>query len=98
MSATAPNPPPLNGDLCIQQIVRYLNGEDFIEGLQIMPWDVLTKENLDKAIPWIMEDYLEGRANNEFEWDLAFYEKAYTDNADSFVEFDEMLNDYLANN
>ena len=45
-----------------------------------------------------MEDYLEGRANNEFEWDLAFYEKAYTDNADSFVEFDEMLNEYLANN
>ena len=98
MSATAPNPPPLNGDLCIQQIVRHLNGEDFIESLQIMPWDVLTKDNLDKAIPWIMEDYLEGRANNDFEWDLAFYEKAYTENADSFVEFDEMLNDYLANN
>ncbi len=98
MSATAPNPPPLNGDLAIQQIVRYLNGEDFIKYLQIMPWDVLTKDNLDKAIPWIMEDYLEGRANNEFEWDLAFYEKAYTDNADIFVDFDAKLMEYLANN
>jgi ABC-type sugar transport system substrate-binding protein len=98
MSATAPNPPPLNGDLCIQQIVRYLNGEDFVQSLQIMPWDVLTKDNLDKAIPWIMEDYLEGRANGDFEYELSFYEEAYLENADSFVEFDEMLADYLANN
>jgi len=98
MGATSPNPPPLNGDLCVQQIVRYLQGEDFIKYLQIMPWDVLTKDNLDKAIPWITEDYLAGRANNDFEYELSFYEDAYTENADLFVDFDNMLNEYLANN
>ncbi len=63
-----------------------------------MPWDVLTKENLDKAIPWIMEDYLAGRAAGEFDYELSFYEDAYTKNADLFVDFDEKLNEYLANN
>lgn len=98
MSATAPNPPPLNGDLAIQQIVRYLNGEDFIKYLQIMPWDVLTKENLDKAIPWDMDDYLAGREAGEFDYELSFYEDAYTKNADLFVDFDAKLDEYLANN
>ncbi|MCJ7472176.1 MAG: sugar ABC transporter substrate-binding protein [Actinobacteria bacterium] len=97
MSATSPNPPSLNADISVQQIVRQLSGEDFLQYLQIMPWDVLTKDNLDKAIPWITADYLAGRTANEFQWDLAFYEKAYTDNADVFVDFDAKLVEYLAN-
>jgi ribose transport system substrate-binding protein len=97
MSATSPNPPSLNADISVQQIVRYLSGEDFLQYLQIMPWDVLTKDNLDKAIPWITADYLAGRTANEFQWDLAFYEKAYTENADVFVDFDAKLAEYLAN-
>ena len=98
MSATSPNPPSLNADLCVQQIVRYLSGEDFLQYLQIMPWDVLTKDNLDKAIPWITADYLAGRTANEFQWDLAFYEKNYSENKDTFVDFDAKLGEYLANN
>ena len=97
MSATSPNPPSLNADISVQQIVRQLSGEDFLQYLQIMPWDVLTKDNLDKAIPWITADYLAGRTANEFQWDLAFYEKSYTDNADVFVDFDAKLAEYLAN-
>ena len=96
MSATSPNPPSLNADLSVQQIVRYLSGEDFLQYLQIMPWDVLTKDNLDKAIPWITADYLAGRTANEFQWDLAFYEQSYTENADVFVDFDAKLAEYLA--
>jgi len=98
MAATAPNPPSLNADLCVQQIVRYLTGEDFLQYLQIMPWDVLTKENLDQAIPWITDDYLAGRQANKFQWELSFYEDAYTENKALFEEFDAKLAEYLANN
>ena len=45
-----------------------------------------------------MDDYLAGREAGEFDYELSFYEDAYTENSDLFVDFDEMLNDYLANN
>jgi len=96
MSATSPNPPSLNADLSIQQIARYLRGEKALTYLQIKPWAVMTKDNLDKAIPWIIEDYLKARAENKFQWDLAFYEKSYTENADLFKSFDEKFNAYMA--
>jgi len=95
MAATSPNPPSLNADLSVQQIVKYLTGEDFLQYLQIMPWDVLTIDNLDKAIPWITADYLAGREANDFEWELSFYEESYTNNADVFVDFDAKLVEYL---
>ena len=98
MSATSPNPPSLNADLSVQQIVRHLSGEDFLQYLQIMPWDVLTKDNLDQAIPWITEDYLAGRAANKFQWELSFYEKNYSENMSMFEDFDAKLAEYLANN
>ena len=60
MAATVPNPPSLNADLCVQQIVRYLNGQKFVSDLQITPFDVLTKDNLDKAIPWNTDELHEG--------------------------------------
>jgi len=97
MAATSPNPPSLNADLCVQQIVRHLKGEPFLQYLQIMPWDVLTKDNLDQAIPWITEDYLEGRAANSFQWSLDFYEKQYEENKEMFEEFDKKLAEYMAN-
>ena len=96
MSATSPNPPSLNADLCIQQISRFLRGEEALTYLQIKPWAAMTKENLDQAIPWIIEDYLKARAENKFQWDLAFYEKSYTENTDLFKSFDEKLTAYLA--
>ena len=95
MSATSPNPPSLNADLCVQQIVKYLKGEDFLQYLQIMPWDVLTKDNLDKAIPWITADYMAGREANDFEWELSYYGDSYTENADLFVDFDAKLVEYI---
>ena len=97
MVATSPNPPSLNADLCVQQIVRHLRGEAFLQYLQIMPWDVLTKENLDQAIPWITNDYLEGRAANNFQWSLEYYETQYSENKEMFVEFDEKFWEYMKN-
>jgi ABC-type sugar transport system substrate-binding protein len=96
LAATVPNPPSLNADLCIQQIIRYLNGEDFVQYLQIKPPFVLTGENVDQAIPWTVADYLEGRANNTFQWKLEDYEAAYEENKDEFAAFDAKLAEYLA--
>ncbi len=96
MAATVPNPPSLNADLCIQQIVRQLKGEKFVADLQITPFDVLTKANLDKAIPWDTAAYMKGRAANKFEWHLDYYEKLYNANAKSFDDFDAKLAAYMA--
>jgi ribose transport system substrate-binding protein len=96
MSATVPNPPSLNADLCIQQVVRYLQGQKFVADLQITPWDVLTKANVDKAIPWNTESYMKGRAANKFEWHLDYYEKQYLANTKMFDDFDAKLKAYMA--
>lgn len=95
MEATSPNPPSLNADLCVQQMIRYLTGEEFVQYLQIMPWDVLTKDNLDQAIPWITEDYLTGREAGNFEWSLEYYEKNYLENKEMFEEFDVKFREYI---
>ena len=98
IAATVPNPPSLNADLCIQQILRHFNGEDFIQYLQIKPPFVLTAENLDQAIPWTVSDYLDGRAANKFMWKLSDYEKNYLENKEQFAMFDQKVADYLAAN
>lgn len=95
MAATTPNPPSLNADLCVQQIVRYFKGEKFEKYLQIMPFDILTKDNLDKAIPWNTENYIKARAENKFKWDLAYYEENYVKNKAMFDEFDAKVKAYL---
>lgn len=98
MAATAPNPPSLNADLCIQQMVRYFNGQKFEKYLQIMPFDVLTKANLGKAIPWDTPTYMYGREKKLFTWDLATYEKNYQANKKMFADFDAKVVEYLKNN
>ncbi|MFZ4615971.1 MAG: sugar ABC transporter substrate-binding protein [Rectinemataceae bacterium] len=95
MAATVPNPPSLNADLCVQQIVRYLNGQKFEKYLQITPFDVLTKANLDKAIPWDTATYMYGREKKLFAWDLAGYEKQYVANKKMFADFDAKVVEYL---
>lgn len=96
MQATTPNPPTLNADLCIQQIARYFRGEDFVQYLQITPFDVLTADNLDQAIPWRTEDYLRGRAAGEFQYELEYYEEQYLANREEFERFDERLMEYMS--
>lgn len=96
MHATTPNPPSLNADLSVQQIVRHFRGEDFVRYLQIMPFDVLTEDNLDEAIPWNTANYMEGRANDEFKWRLSHYEEQYQENIETFQEFDAQLEEYMA--
>ncbi len=95
MAATVPNPPSLNADLSVQQMVRHFNGQPFVKYLQITPFDVLTKDNLDKAIPWNTASYMKGRAANQFVWDLAVYEKDYEKNKKMFEDFDAKVKAYL---
>ncbi len=94
-AASVPNPPSLNADLCVQQIMRYFRGEKFIQYLQIKPFAVITKDNLDQAIPWNTENYLKGRAANAFKYDLAYYEAQYEANKQMFVDFDAKLAEYM---
>ena len=96
IAATVPNPPSLNADLCVQQIVRHFKGEPFIQYLQIKPPFVLTKDNIDQAIPWTVSDYLAKRAANTIKWDLSYYEEEYTKNKDQFAAFDAAVTAYLA--
>jgi len=98
IAATVPNPPSLNADLCVQQMLRYFNGEDFIQYLQIKPPFVLTADNLDQAIPWTVSDYLKKREANEFMWKLSDYEENYLKNKDQFAMFDQKVAEYLASN
>lgn len=97
IAATVPNPPSLNADLCVQQIVRHFNGEPFTQYLQIKPPFVLTKDNIDQAIPWTVSDYLAKRDANTIKWELSYYEEQYEMNKDQFAEFDQAVADYLAN-
>ena len=98
MQATSPNPPSLNADLCIQQIIRHFRGEPFEQYLQIKPWDVLTIDNLDQAIPWNVANYLAGRSAGDFEYTLEYYEQNYLENKADFERFDAALQAYLAAN
>lgn len=95
MVASVPNPPSLNADLCIQQIVRSLKGEKFEKYLQIKPFAVITKDNLGEAIPWDTANYMKGRATNSFKYDLAHYETQFLANKDNFAKFDAKLDAYM---
>ncbi len=94
-AASIPNPPSLNADLCVQQIVRYFKGEPFEKYLQIKPFAVITKDNLGEAIPWNTENYMKGRAANQFKYDLAYYEEQYKANKQTFADFDAKLAEYM---
>ena len=93
--ASVPNPPSLNADLSVQQIMRYFKGEKFEQYLQIKPFAVITKDNLGQAIPWDTANYMAARAKNSFKYDLAYYEDQYRQNKDTFAKFDDKLAEYM---
>ena len=94
-AATVPNPPSLNADLAVQQIMRHFKGEAFEQYLQIKPFAVITKDNVGEAVPWNVENYLKGRAANTFKWDLGYYEEQYKANQQMFTDFDAKLAEYM---
>ena len=98
MMATGMDCPILDADLSVQQMVRYFNGEEYEVDLQIKPSNILTKDNLDVAIPWVMDDYLAAREAGVFTWDLAAYEEAYRANTELFEQFQANLVAYMAEN
>jgi ABC-type sugar transport system substrate-binding protein len=79
INATVPNPPGLTADLGLQQMMAYFSGTPYIKSMEIMhaESETLTKANLDKAIPWIVEDYITRRAKGEFLYKLEDYQKIY---------------------
>lgn len=93
--ATVPNPPSLNADLAVQQIMRYFRGEPFEQYLQIKPFAVITKDNVGEAVPWNVANYLKGRAANTFKWQLSYYEDQYKANKQMFADFDAKLAEYM---
>jgi ABC-type sugar transport system substrate-binding protein len=93
--ATVPNPPSLNADLAIQQIVRHFRGEPFEQYLQIKPFAVITKDNVGEAVPWNIDNYMKGRAANTFKWQLDYYEDQYKANKKMFEDFDAKLAEYM---
>lgn len=93
--ASVPNPPSLNADLAVQQIMRHFRGEQFVQYLQIKPFAVITKDNVGQAIPWNIANYMKGRAANAFKYDLAYYEEQYKANEKMFADFDAKLAEYM---
>lgn len=93
--ASVPNPPSLNADLAVQQIMRHFRGEPFVQYLQIKPFAVITKDNVAAAIPWKIDNYMKGRAANAFKYDLAYYEEQYKANEKMFSDFDAKLAEYM---
>jgi ribose transport system substrate-binding protein len=93
--ASVPNPPSLNADLAVQQIVRYFNKQPYEQELQIVPAAVLDKDNIGNAIPWATDTYMAGRAANTFKWDLAYYEAAYLKMKPTFAQFDTKVAAYM---
>lgn len=98
LTAVGLDPPSLSADLCVQQIVHYLNGEKFETYLEIKPSLILTKDNLSEAIPWKMDSYLKKRAENGFVWKLEDYEKSYIQNKEDFEKFNAAVQEYMENN
>ncbi len=93
--ASVPNPPSLNGDLAVQQVVRFFNKQPYEQELQIVPAAVLDKNNVANAIPWATDTYMQGRASNTFKWDLAYYEQAYLKMKPTFAQFDTKVAEYM---
>ncbi|MDD3361229.1 MAG: sugar ABC transporter substrate-binding protein [Hespellia sp.] len=98
MMATGLDCPILDADLSVQQMTKYFNGEEFEKDLNIKPSMVLTKDNLDKAIPWEMDEYLKAREAGQFKYDLSEYEKDYEENKKQFDEFAEKVTEYVSEN
>jgi len=98
LAISVPNPPSLSADLCVQQIVKYFSNEPYQKQIQITPFLILDATNTDKGISWVLDTYMEQRANNDFEWNLSYYEESFEKNKDKYEAFDKAVDDYMAKN
>lgn len=74
VEATAPDPPSLNAHLSFQQMVKHFKGEQYKNHLTAYG-ELITKENVEEAIPWKVKPYLEGVREGNFHYKLDYYEK-----------------------
>ena len=73
VQAVSPNPPSLNADLSIQQIIAYFEGREYPKAIRIYAPEALTADNVGTAIPWLTNDYIAGRNAGNFPYDLYYY-------------------------
>lgn len=96
LAISVPNPPSLSADLCVQQIVKYFSKESYEKQIQITPSVILDAKNTDKGISWVLDTYMQQRANNVFEWKLSYYEESYDKNRVKYEAFDKAVDEYMA--
>ena len=96
LAISVPNPPSLSADLCVQQIVKYFSKESYEKQIQITPSIILDAKNTDKGISWVLDTYMNQRANNVFEWNLSYYEESYDKNMAKYEAFDKAVDEYMA--
>lgn len=96
LAISVPNPPSLSADLCVQQIVKYFSKETYEKQIQITPSVILDAKNTDKGISWVLDTYMQQRANNVFEWKLSYYEESYDKNRVKYEAFDKAVDEYMA--
>ncbi|MCJ8325332.1 MAG: sugar ABC transporter substrate-binding protein [Rhizobiales bacterium] len=69
MEATVANPPTLEADLNFQMVQAHIAGIDYPRHVyNIQP--LLTVDNLDGAVPWVIDDYLAMKASGKLVVDL----------------------------
>lgn len=96
LAISVPNPPSLSADLCVQQIVKHFSNEKYEKLIQITPSLILDATNTDKGISWVLDSYMQQRANNVFEWKLSYYEESYSKNRVKYEAFDKAVDEYMA--
>ena len=96
LAISVPNPPSLSADLCVQQIVSYFLGQPYEVNIQITPALVLDATNYHQGISWKLDRYMEQRANNDFPWELSYYEASYRTNKEKYAAFDAAVDEYMA--
>jgi len=69
MAGTVANPPTLEGDFVFQMVQAYFAGKPYPRHVyNIQP--MLTKDNVDGAVPWNVDNYLAKKANGSLVIDL----------------------------
>jgi ribose transport system substrate-binding protein len=69
MTATVANPPTLEGDMIFQMVEAYFDGKPFPRHVyNVQP--LLTKDNVDGAVPWNVDNYLAKKKDGSLVVDL----------------------------
>ena len=65
--------------------------------MNVIPSQIILQENLDAAISWDADLYLQGRINGDFEYDLDYYSSLEYDNRDLILDILRLTVEFLQN-